>query len=278
MPDESARVCLCSGADGLVVQVQLTCSVRSGDNQFRESALSYLPGAIDYHDAGIRQRLSGHPLSVPRKEAHSSFHRATLAQRTSTHGPSAETIVGHLPVDMWAICRYFGRRSAGYLMGVRPILRCNEQVNPEPAAVGPPCRDPCTGREGHIGKCFTEKLAVFVLQCEGCVDRSHIRQRSACLPAVSGEITPWVVLRLVEGVRCVCRIQPVESLQDSRLPRFVLADETSDVLFDCHVLSISKIPEESDIYGEVPLSCSRWWSRSPRTHSNCPPGASWYRR
>jgi hypothetical protein len=67
MPDEGARIRYRSGANRLVIQVQLARTSRPGDDEFRKGALTYLPSAVDHDDAGIRQSLSGHPLSVSRE-------------------------------------------------------------------------------------------------------------------------------------------------------------------------------------------------------------------
>src|ERR1700689_5197626 len=105
MPDESARVRLCGGAYCLVVQVQLARASRPGDDQLRQGALSDLPGTVHYHDTGIRQRLGGHLLGMPREQANPSAHRATLPRLTLGYGRSAGIFVGVLPVTWWAICR-----------------------------------------------------------------------------------------------------------------------------------------------------------------------------
>jgi hypothetical protein len=90
---------------GLVVQVQLTRASRPDDDELRQGAVSDLPGAVHYHDTGIRQCRDGHLLGMPREQANPDVHRATLPQLT----PRA-----------WATCRYLGERSAGYLVGVLP--------------------------------------------------------------------------------------------------------------------------------------------------------------
>ena len=84
MPDERTRVRLSCSADRLVIQIELTRSGRPGSDQFSQGALADLPGTVHHHDAGIRQRLSGHQLSMPGEEIRSAAHPATLQQITLT--------------------------------------------------------------------------------------------------------------------------------------------------------------------------------------------------
>ena len=65
MPDKCSRVRLCGGAYRLVVQEQLTRASRSGDDQLSQGTFPNLPGTVDYHDTGIRQRRGGNLLGVP---------------------------------------------------------------------------------------------------------------------------------------------------------------------------------------------------------------------
>ena len=80
MADESAGIRFCGSAYCLIVQVQFTRASGFGDDQVRQSALADLPGAVDHHDPGIRQRVSDHPLGMPRKQARLTNHGARLQQ------------------------------------------------------------------------------------------------------------------------------------------------------------------------------------------------------
>ena len=77
MPHESAGVRFRGGAHRLVVQEQLTRAWRPGDDQLRQGALSDLPGAVDHHDAGIRQPLGSHQLGMPIVQTSLTAHEVT---------------------------------------------------------------------------------------------------------------------------------------------------------------------------------------------------------
>jgi len=71
-----------------------------------------LPGTIHHDDTGVRQRLGGHSLGMPREQINPDAHRTTLPQLTLQRGRPAGTFVGVLPVTSWAFCRNMCGRSA----------------------------------------------------------------------------------------------------------------------------------------------------------------------
>ncbi|MGH3173834.1 MAG: hypothetical protein ACRDPF_08210, partial [Streptosporangiaceae bacterium] len=120
MPDESAGICLGSGADCLVVQVQFARADGSGSDQFGQVLFPTCLAPLT-----TTTRVSVSASAVIRSACREKRPApASMRQRYRRR----RRAMGDLPLPSWAVCRTGDGHSAGPILGGLPLLQPMQQA------------------------------------------------------------------------------------------------------------------------------------------------------